>query len=192
MVEMLRGALEEYKHVYVLSFENMRAARFKDVRMDWRESRIYLGKNTVAQVALGRSAEDEFKDNLRHISKRLQGDVGLLMTNRPKAEVLKYFNSFESPEYAKAGAVPMETVTLKAGEILPFQVSMLDQLRGLGLVVEVDDGKVVLRNNFVAAKKNVEITPEQAKLLVHLQKPLIKFKIYLECHWSDGSFEELR
>lgn len=189
---MLRNALDEYEHVYVLSFENMRAARFKDVRMDWRESRIYLGKNTVAQVALGRTSEEEYKDNLRHISKKLEGDVGLLMTNRPKAEVLKYFNSFESPEYAKAGALPLETVNLKAGEILPFQVSMLDQLRGLGLVVEVDDGKIVLRNDFVAAKKNVELTPEQAKLLVHLQKPLIKFKIHLVSHWSNGSYEELR
>lgn len=30
--------------------------------------RIFLGKNTVAQVALGRTPETEFKDNLRHVS----------------------------------------------------------------------------------------------------------------------------
>ena len=30
-----------------------------------------MGKNTVAQIALGRSPEDEFKDNLRNISKVL-------------------------------------------------------------------------------------------------------------------------
>ena len=27
-----------------------------------------MGKNKVAQIALGRSPEDEFKDNLRHLS----------------------------------------------------------------------------------------------------------------------------
>jgi hypothetical protein len=27
-----------------------------------------MGKNKIAQVALGRSPEEEFKDNLRHVS----------------------------------------------------------------------------------------------------------------------------
>jgi mRNA turnover protein 4 len=30
--------------------------------------RIYLGKNSIVQVAFGRTPEDEFKDNLRHVS----------------------------------------------------------------------------------------------------------------------------
>jgi mRNA turnover protein 4 len=41
----------------------------------------------VAQIALGRSNEDEFKDNLCQVSKKLTGDAGLLMTNRTKKEV---------------------------------------------------------------------------------------------------------
>ena len=69
MIDLLRESLDEYTSVYVLKFENMRAARFKEIRMHWKESRIFLGKNTVAQIALGKSKEDEYKDNLRHISK---------------------------------------------------------------------------------------------------------------------------
>jgi hypothetical protein len=30
--------------------------------------RIFMGKNKIAQIALGRSPEDEFKDNLHHLS----------------------------------------------------------------------------------------------------------------------------
>ena len=54
-----------------------------------RSSRLFLGKNSVAQVALGRTPEEEVRDNLRHVSQRLEGDTGLLFTNRPKKEVLK-------------------------------------------------------------------------------------------------------
>lgn len=86
MIESLRESVDSFKHIYVLSFENMRASLFKDVRIHWRESRyvlrmvnianqsscsfdrIYLGKNSVAQIALGKSPEDEYRDNLRHIS----------------------------------------------------------------------------------------------------------------------------
>jgi hypothetical protein len=39
LIQTLRGALDEYKDVYVMSFHNMRPSLFKDVRMDWRESR---------------------------------------------------------------------------------------------------------------------------------------------------------
>ncbi len=28
-----------------------------------------MGKNSIAQIALGRNPEEEYKDNLRHISK---------------------------------------------------------------------------------------------------------------------------
>jgi mRNA turnover protein 4 len=40
----------------------------RDVRMHWKESRIFLGKNTIAQVALGRTSEEEYKENLHCIS----------------------------------------------------------------------------------------------------------------------------
>lgn len=30
--------------------------------------RLFLGKNSIAQIALGRTPEEEYKDNLRHIS----------------------------------------------------------------------------------------------------------------------------
>jgi len=88
-VESIRSALDEFEHVYVFSYENMRAGAFKDVRMDWRDSRIFLGKNSISRIALGRSPEDEYKDNLRHVSERIDGNVGLLFTNRDKKETLE-------------------------------------------------------------------------------------------------------
>jgi hypothetical protein len=31
--------------------------------------RIFMGKNSVAQISLGKTSEDEYKDNLRNVSK---------------------------------------------------------------------------------------------------------------------------
>lgn len=39
LVESLREALDEYENVFVLRYDNMRAALFKDVRNDWRDSK---------------------------------------------------------------------------------------------------------------------------------------------------------
>jgi len=42
LVEVLRASVDEYKAVYLLSFENMRAAKFREIRMDWKESKYVL------------------------------------------------------------------------------------------------------------------------------------------------------
>jgi mRNA turnover protein 4 len=52
-------------------------------------SRFFLGKNRVIAVALGRNKEDECKDNVHQIAKRLKGQCGVLFTDKPKDEVLK-------------------------------------------------------------------------------------------------------
>ena len=68
---------------------------------------------------------------------------------------------------------------------------MLDQLRKLGLVVEIEDSVIHLREPFTAATAGVALTPEQAKMLAHLEKRTVSFSIKMMCYWFDGSFEEL-
>ena len=64
----LRDTIDQYTNIFVLKFDNLRSSRMRDVRMHWKESRIFLGKNTIAQVALGRTSEEEYKENLHCIS----------------------------------------------------------------------------------------------------------------------------
>eukprot|EP00128_Syssomonas_multiformis_P007702 Colp12_sorted_trinity150504_noHs@16388 len=189
LVEVLRAAVDEYKGIYVLNFENMRAAKFREIRMDWKESKIFMGKNSIAQIALGRNPEEEYKDNLRHVSKKLEGSVGLLFTNRKKDEVLKYFKSYAAADFAKAGAIPTEEIVLQPG-VLDFPTTMLDTLRKLGMVVEVDDGTVVLRSPITISSVGVPLTPEQAKILVKLDTRTIEFKVRVEASWENGKYKE--
>ncbi len=102
----------------------------------------------------------------------------------------RYFKDFSRPDFAKAGAIPTEDLELAAGP-LAFPASMIDQLRKLGLVLEIDNGELALRDSYVVTQAGVPINPEQAKLLHHLNKPIVEFKINLQCVWTSGKFEEL-
>ena len=189
-VESIRGAVDQYRNLFVFSYTNMRARPFKDIRVDWRDSVMFMGKNSVAKVALGRTPEEEYKDNLRHVCDKLEGNVGLLFTNKSKKETLKYFKNFHPLGFAKAGAIPSEDIVLEPTD-LSFQPSMLDQFRKLGMIVEIDNGVLQLRSKYVAAQAGVPLTPEQAKVLVHFNEPIVEFRIGVECMWSDGEYEEL-
>ena len=102
-----------------------------------------------------------------------------------------YFNNFHPTEFAKAGELPTDAFIIPIGPLpSKFNVSMLDQFRKLGMIAEIEDGQLMLREEYVAAKTGVPLTPEQAKVLTHFDKQLSIFKIKLECHWCNGQFEK--
>lgn len=74
---------------------------------------------------------------------------------------------------------------------LDLAPSMMDQLRKLGLIVEIEDSKLMLREVFTAARETTPLTPEQAKVLTHLGKQMAQFEIKIICSWSDGNFQNL-
>lgn len=100
------------------------------------------------------------------------------------------------PEYANAGFVPKEDITIAAGLLNDYKRmtgSMSDHLRKLGMVVEIVNGELDLKNDFVVATAGVPLTPEQAKVLEHMEMPLAQFKVSLVGHWNKkkSSYEEL-
>jgi mRNA turnover protein 4 len=79
----VQEAIDTYKNTFVLSFENMRAGPFKDIAHKSRsDSKYFLGKNKVVQVALGRTAEEEYGPNSHQLSKYMKGHVCLCTTNK--------------------------------------------------------------------------------------------------------------
>ena len=189
----VRDALDKYASVFLFSFEDMRSNKFKEVRRVFRDSKIFMGKNKLLQLAMGRTAEDEYADNLREVSKLCKGSVGLLMTDRDCASVRTFFEGFTSQDFARAGTNASKTVNVSQSDFEAYPVSMVEQFRKLGLPVHVENGKVALadKDTFTLCKKGKELSAEQCKLLVHFGHKLATFRVTLICQWEDGRFEAL-
>ena len=120
--------------------------------MAFRDSKIFMGKNKILQISLGKGVEDEYADGLHEVSKLISGSVGLLATSRPKSEVVGFFEDFSSEDFARAGSVANGTVKLTNADVSIHPVSMVEQFRKLGLPCEVkvrlceDECQKVLRN----------------------------------------------
>jgi len=222
IVADVRDAVDSNDSLYLFSYENMRSNKFKAVRMHFRDadakggssmeedegegggggkgvprSRIFLGKNKLLQLALGRTVEDEHSPGLRRVSKLTTGSVGLLATSRPRSEVVRYFASLADEDYARAGAVAPRTVTLSAEDVSNHPVSMVEQFRKLGMPVEVNNGRVVLvggKKEYVACREGQSLSAETCKILTHFGVRLAEFRVRLVCRWSsrDGEFEMLQ
>ena len=75
LVEKIRDSVDKYKFLYVFSYENMRTNMFKKVRQELKDSRLFLGKNKVMQIALGRTEEDEYGDVHFELEKVLKSEI---------------------------------------------------------------------------------------------------------------------
>jgi mRNA turnover protein 4 len=186
----------------------MRSNHFKDVRLHFRDSsssmsddeggegRLFLGKNKLLQIALGKSSEDEYADNLHQLSKSLSGSVGILCTNRTSKDVEEYFANLAVDDFARAGQVSPKTVVLSKSQIETHPVSMVEQFRKLGLPVEVKNGRVAFvggREEWEVCNEGKELTVEQCKILVHMGVKLAVFRIELLRRWEkeEGTVAEL-
>jgi mRNA turnover protein 4 len=159
-------------------------------------TRIFLGKNKLMQIALGRTPEDEYADNLRHVSNKIVDSVGLLCTSRSQQEVLDYFSNLVEPDFARAGFVAPRDVYITNEMLSNYPVSMMEQqFRKQGLPVKIDNGKIVLldgKTEHRLCKSGETLSPEKCKALSHFGIKLSEFRVKLVCHWSkDGEFTDL-
>ena len=143
------------------------------------------------QLSLGRSSEDEYKDNLHKVNACLKGQRGLLFTNSTKEEVIKWFDAYADVDFARTGCTVDEEI-VKKGPLEQFNHSMDPQLRQLGLPTKLDRGVVTLTKGFVVCKAGDVLKPEQARILKLLGRQMAEFKIHVTAVWSnDGTFEVL-
>ncbi|KAI2511278.1 mRNA turnover protein [Fragilaria crotonensis] len=198
-ISEVREAIGKHDTLYLFSYENMRSNKFKNVRLHFRDgdennsSRIFLGKNKLLQIALGRTPEEEFGDNLCQVAKRITGSVGLLLTSRDAEEVEEYFASLQEEDFARAGSVATTRVVITNEMVSAYPVSMMEHFRKLGLPVEIQTGKIVLvGGDYVLCKEGATLSAENCKVLVHFGIKLSEFKVQLVCRWkNDGDFTEL-
>lgn len=213
-IQQVREAVDDHDSLFLFSYENMRSSKFKDVRMHFSRSssssssgddmedgnggssRIFLGKNKLLQIALGRTPEDEYADNLRHVSSKISKSVGLLLTSRPRKEVEEYFSNVVEPDFARAGFVSPKDVYITNEMLANHPVSMLEQqFRKQGLPVKIENGTIVLLDGLERhrlCKEGETLSPEKCQALTHFGIKLSEFRVQLVSYWSkDGTFELL-
>lgn len=89
-------------------------------------------------------------------------------------------------EYARSGFVATETVTLAAGPLEEFAHSMEPHLRSLGLPTKLEKGVVTIYSDYTVCEEGKVLTPEQARILKLLGKPMAKFRLTMKCSWTKG------
>lgn len=216
LIQQIRTALDAYSTVYIFSVENMRTEVLQAARAELKgRARFFIGKNRVMAKALGCTREEEQRENIYELASQLSGDVGLLFAREEvptgytlneeegeglisEEELIAYLDSLEQPDFARAGAIAPETVTVPAGPLktsdgIPIPSNLEGQVRQCGLQVSLIRGVVVVPEGpeRVICTEGDKLTPEQARLLKLLNYPMVTFRVKLEARYRNGSVSKM-
>ncbi|XP_055848352.1 mRNA turnover protein 4 homolog [Episyrphus balteatus] len=185
IIEDIRRCVEKYPNIFVFSVQNMRNNILKELRNEWKQnSRFIFGKNRIMQIGLGRTKAEEVQQELHKVSRKLLGQCGLLFTEKSKEDVLEWAKNYSADEYARSGFVATETVVLPAGPLEEFAHSMEPHLRSLGMPTKLEKGVITLYSDYTVCNEGNVLTPEQARILKLLNKPMAKFCLTIKCSWN--------
>uniref|UniRef100_A0A1Q3F248 Ribosome assembly factor mrt4 n=1 Tax=Culex tarsalis TaxID=7177 RepID=A0A1Q3F248_CULTA len=200
IIEDIRECRQKYDNIFLFSVQNMRNSKLKDIRAAWKNSRFFFGKNRVMQLGLDFVSDDgadgdedpKLGKDLEKLREQMVGQCGLLFTSETKETVLDWFDSYSADEFARSGFRATKTVHLKEGPLEEFSHAIEPHLRSLGMPTKLDKGIVTLYKEFTVCEKGKVLTPEQARILKLLGKPMAKFKVIINCAYlKDGGFEEI-
>ncbi|CAL8089355.1 unnamed protein product [Orchesella dallaii] len=180
LVKDVQEAAQEYDSIYVFRVINMRISGLNELRKKFRDSKMFLGKNKVVALALGKDEKSEMLQDVHKLSERLQGECGLLFTSRKESEVMEEFESFCELDFARSGAPATKTVVLPEGPLEQFAHSLEPHLRSLGMPTALKKGVVTLIRDYTVCKKGKVLTPEQAKILKLLDMKMAEFRVLVD------------
>jgi mRNA turnover protein 4 len=198
----VQEAAAKYAYIWVFDVENMRNNLIKQVRAEFDDSRIMMGRTKVMVVGLGATAEREAVPGVAALAPYVKGEVGLLFTDRDPAEVEEYFDNFGITDFARSGSTATQEVRIPTGELhtmygveggeddpLPLQIE--PTLRKLGVPTRIVKGKVVLEEHpegsmqdddqegYLVCKEGDTLDSRQTSILKILGVRMSEFKIAL-------------
>jgi mRNA turnover protein 4 len=190
LILQIKECVSKYTNMFILSYTNFSSLHFKQLMEQWKDSKFFISKNKVIQVALGREAENEIAKNISYLTPKIQGLCIVLFTNRSLEDVNAMVEKFCNAAYGKGGQVPNETIILKKGPLESLSYSVESYLRTLSVPVRNNQQKLELTEDYTVAEKGKEMTVEQAKVQRLLGMKLNYFKLAITGHWkNDGEFK---
>lgn len=199
----IRDTVPKYERCFVLSFDNMRNNHLKDVRHELSDSRLFFGKTKLMSRALGNTPEDATADGIHKLSGHLTGNVALLFTSRPTAEITSYFESFSPVDFARAGAVASRDFVIPAGVVyatggavpaehdVPLGHTIEPELRRLNVPTRMVRGKVMLGEEggegYTVCKEGQVLDSRQTRLLKLFDQCLSEFRVKILAYWESDS-----
>ncbi|KAK2065819.1 ribosomal protein L10 [Colletotrichum caudatum] len=161
--DKLKGLLEEYKSIFIVTVDNVSSQQMHEIRQSLRgEGVVLMGKNTMVRRALKTFIPDspEYERLLPYV----KGNVGFVFTNGELKEIRDKILANKVAAPARAGAVAPSDVWIPAGNtgMEPGKTSFF---QALGVPTKIARGTIEIVSDLKLVEANNKVGPSEATLL---------------------------
>ncbi|KAK0673263.1 ribosomal protein L10-domain-containing protein [Cercophora samala] len=161
--DKLKGLLEEYKSIFIVSVDNVSSQQMHEIRQSLRnEGVVLMGKNTMVRRALKTFLVDtpEYERLLPFV----KGNVGFVFTNGDLKEIRDKILANKVAAPARAGAVAPVDVWIPAGNtgMEPGKTSFF---QALGVPTKIARGTIEITTDLKLVEAGGKVGPSEATLL---------------------------
>lgn len=161
-VEELKNLIETKRTVLITSIKNLPASQFQEISKKLRGKAIVkVPKKNLIIRALDSSSKEAIKD----IKEKLEDSIALLFSDLDSFELAGELLINKSPAKAKAGQEAPEDIEVQAGPTDLIPGPAISELGALGIQIQIEKGKITIKQPRVIAKKGEKISTAAAEIM---------------------------
>jgi large subunit ribosomal protein L10 len=164
LVGELKEKFEGYPVVGILDVSDIPARQFQQMRRMLREkAEIKVGRKVLLRIAAEQAGEK--KQELRELTKYLEGQVALIFTQMNPFKLWKFLNENRATAPAKPGQAAPKDIVIPAGDTDFPPGPIIGELQRVGIKARIQAGKIVILEDCTLLKEGDIIKPEVAEAL---------------------------
>jgi len=202
-VKELSELIKNKKTILIASIKNLPASQFQEISKKLRGKAIV---KVPKKSLIFRAIDDAKNETLKKLEENIHEDIALLFSDLDCFDLAGELIENKTPVGAKAGQESPEDIEIPAGPTDLIPGPAISELGALGLQVQVEDGKLTIKQSKVILKKGDEISEEAAGIMNKLDIkpfsvgfiPMASFdtkdnKLYAEINIDkEGTLEDLK
>jgi len=162
IVNELSNLVKNKKTILIASIKNIPASQFQEIVKKLRGTAIVkVPKKNLIFRALDESGDEEIKK----IKEQIKDNVAVLFSDMDCFELSGELMKNKTPAKAKAGQEAPEDIEIPAGPTDLVPGPAISELGALGIQIQIDKGKINIKEPKVIAKKGAKISSGAADLM---------------------------
>ncbi len=203
IVKDLINLIKNKKTILIASIKNIPGSQFQEIVKKLRSKAIV---KVPKKNLIFRSLDSSENADIKKLKEQIENSVAILFSDLDSFELAAELVKNKSPSKAKTGQEAPEDIEIPEGptELVPGPA--ISELGGLGIQIQIQDGKIHIKEPKVIAKKGQKISQNAAEIMNKLDikpfsigfTPLASFdtkenKLYLDIKIDpEATIEELK
>lgn len=170
----------------LVNMNNVTAPQLQMMKQNWRGTTdILLGKNTVIKKALDQLAKEDPK--FTAISEIIKENVAFIFTTLNYKDLKKIMVEQSRNTYASVGMIAQEDVWIRK-QLTSMGPERTKYFQALNIFTQITKGKVEIKSDCLALRKDEKVGPSQANLLTLLDIKPFTFFMQIMKVYENGIF----